>query len=738
MNRFRFDARVPHIVIVAGGALLLVFSTVAFARGRPAFPAAVDVAMWLGLMTGAVLFAVPRRGRGAPATASCALEFGAMLVFGAPIACWLALASRLIGARPPRWSTRTLADIGLSVASIVAAGWVYDALGGAIGAAFTLHWGSGIALLVAATTFLVFLLALPFLTGFLGLREPTPARLSALRDECLWQSSLLPFGVPAAFVQLHLGVLGGALLGLPLLIAARARYVWRDARCGHLEAMRTLMTALDAFDPFTRGHSYRIAKMSVRVGRDLGLDVHALEELEYAALLHDVGRTAVHDELLPRNPSLNVEQQSVLRQHPQRGGDIVARFGFYPGAADIVYAHHEQPDGQGYPKALSAEQIPIGSLIIMVVTAFDAMTSDRPYRRGLQPEVAFDELRAHAGAQFAPEVVEALVSLYTDAKLFEDFAPEILDLYARGEGNSRAIYEHLRRIGTTRPAATTVAVDELIGQDDVPELDLPSEETAGWNDPKALARALRLSADGSWRLELAARTDVGCIRDNNEDSYGAFQHARRPECLLVVADGMGGAAAGEVASRLAVETLRTAFMEGEPQGTVQHKLRQAIQTANEVIRTRAAANDDLFGMGTTCVAASLSDRQLHVGHVGDSRAYLVDPRGIRQITRDHNLAEELKCMVGANGPDGAQHVLTRSLGSRPAVEVDVSEAIQLQPDHVLVLCSDGLSNLVGSDEIRDVCQRNAPAVACARLIALARERGAPDNVTVQVARVRRT
>jgi serine/threonine protein phosphatase PrpC len=585
---------------------------------------------------------------------------------------------------------------------------------------------------------LVVLEALPFLTGFLGLREPTRVRLLALREEALWQASLLPFGVPAAFVQIHLGVLGGILVGLPLLIAARARYVWKDARYAHLETVRTLMAALDAFDPFTRGHSYRVAKMSVRVGRHLGLDAHALEELEYAALLHDVARTAMREDQLPRNPSLSAEQQSVLRQHPQRGGDIVARFGFYPGAADVVYAHHEQPDGQGYPRGLSAEQIPVGSLIIMVVAAFDAMTSDRPYRRGLDPEAALDELRVHAGLQFSPQVVAALVSVYTGAKLFDDFAPEVLEQYARGDGNSRAIHEHLRRTGTPPPATQHVDLDEMIGADDVPTLEVPAGTMGNADQPQVLERQLRLSDDGSWRLDVGALSDVGCVRENNEDAFGTFEHARRSSCLLVVADGMGGAAAGEVASRLAVETLRSAFMDGERTGTVQDTLRQSIQVANEAIRGRAAASEELYGMGTTCVAASVSSMQLHVGHVGDSRAYLVDPGGIRQITRDHNLAEELKCVVGASGPEGAQHVLTRSLGSRPGVEVDVSEPIRLHQNHVLVLCSDGLSNLVGPDEVRDICLQHAPAAACARLVALARDRGAPDNVTVQVARVRRT
>ena len=133
MNGIKFDARVPHIVIFVGGMLLLALATVEFMGAINALPSVAHVAMWIALMSAAVLFPVPRRGRGAPATMSCSLEFGALLVFGAPIACWLAVVSRLVGNRKVAWTARTLGDIGRSVASIVAAGRVYLALGGTIG-----------------------------------------------------------------------------------------------------------------------------------------------------------------------------------------------------------------------------------------------------------------------------------------------------------------------------------------------------------------------------------------------------------------------------------------------------------------------------------------------------------------------------------------------------------------------------------------------------------------------------
>ncbi len=734
MKRLRLDARFPNLVIFAGGMTLLGLITTDFVRQASQLPDLAHVAVWIGLMTMAGFFPVPRRGRGAPAKLSCAFEFAAVLVFGAPIACWLAVVSRLLANGRAAWTTRTLGDLGRAVAALVASERMYVALGGPLIASFTPSAEMLLALLGAAFTFLMVFEGLPFLAGFLGLRQPTRVRLEALRDALIWQAPLLPFGVPTAVVDVNLGAAGLVLLGLPLLIAARARSVWTRARRGHVEAVRTLMTALDAGDPFTRGHSYRIAKMSVRVGQHLGLDTHTLEELEYAAILHDVGRTAVKDEHQPRNPSLSPQQQSILRHHPSVGGDIVARFGFYPGAVDVVHAHHEQPDGEGYPHGLAGKDIPLGSLIIMVVAAFDAMTSDRPYRRGLSGQIAIEELRAHAGTQFSVPVVEALATLHGDGTLYDRFSTEVLEAYARGEGNSRAIYEHLQRSGIP-VVAGAAHHDVLIGADEVPELELPPGSALGEKQPIADERTLPIAPDGT-TLDAAAQTDVGCVRDNNEDSYGIFEHATGTGCLLVVADGMGGAAAGEVASRLAVETVRGVFLDDAPPKDPAESLRLAIAAANEAIRERASSDDDLYGMGTTCVAAWVADKRMYVGHVGDSRAYMVSPSGIRQITRDHNLAEELKCVVGAVGPEGAQHVLTRSLGSRPGVEVDVSAPLVLREHQAVVLCSDGLSNLVEAEEIRDIVREHDPVTACEVLVDMARERGAPDNVTVQVARVR--
>lgn len=247
-----------------------------------------------------------------------------------------------------------------------------------------------------------------------------------------------------------------------------------------------------------------------------------------------------------------------------------------------------------------------------------------------------------------------------------------------------------------------------------------------------------LTAGGSDWLAVASLSDVGCVRDNNEDSIGVFPgEAPARGTLLIVADGMGGAAAGEVASRIAVETVKAHFFESS--SAPPEALREALLAGNAAIHARSAEDPDLAGMGTTCTAVAVIGHELWFGHVGDSRAYLVEDGRLRQVTRDHSLAAEFERQSGEGGaPARARNVLTRCLGVRPFVEVDVSEtAIPFPEGAALVICSDGLCNQVDDGEIQQVVSMHRPDGACRRLVQLAKERGAPDNVSVAVGRVTR-
>jgi PPM family protein phosphatase len=252
---------------------------------------------------------------------------------------------------------------------------------------------------------------------------------------------------------------------------------------------------------------------------------------------------------------------------------------------------------------------------------------------------------------------------------------------------------------------------------------------------------IRLDPPGDRSLSVAALSDVGCVRANNEDAHGVYL-GNDPErgSLLVVADGMGGAAAGEVASGLAVRTVADAYRDRASGGDPEQALQAALTGANRAIWERAAESPELGGMGTTCTAVAVVGSRACFAHVGDSRAYLLVDGTLTQLTADHSLAAEYARQGGVGGaPARARNVLTRCLGVKPEVRIDVSAGLIPLPDEcTLLLCSDGLTNQVQEGELLELASAHGPEGACRRLVRLARDRGAPDNVTVVIARISRT
>jgi|GEM_PF-588654 len=723
-----------HLVVVgavlAGALIALAFTSHDMGGVDRFFNEPGTLCVWIALLTLAALAPLPLpSGRGNVLLAP-AFEFGAIMVFGVAPACWMSVFSRLITCTQSRWTPlpKCLFRLGQGVLAVGVAGIMYRSMGGYVGAGLLQTHAQGTAILTASTAYVGLTATLQSLAQ-LG----TPwsgERAEARASRVLRAVFHVVLGTVVALTTVTLGSSGAGLFLFALLAVAYATHLRHRAESSHLAAMRSLMAIVDASDPYTRGHSYRISKMCVKVASRMGFSEARVRELEYAALLHDIGRSAIQRELLGKSGLLSLEEQGAVRHHPRIGADWIQRSGFFGGAADIVLCHHEQPDGKGYPRGLKRDEIPPGSRIIMVVAAFDAMTSDRPYRKGLSPEEAFEEMLAHSGTQFFSDIVEILIELYSKGVLFDEFEDQELEHYRDGQWNSRAVERYLSR--TMPVPQKRGVVTKTTDEHDIPIIEFPLSE-----ENQQDMQQYRLNADGM-RLEVASASDLGCQRSNNEDSFGVFEQGADGGVLLVLADGMGGAAAGEVASRMAVETLRGRFFDELAASTASQALRKSMDAANAAIFASASGNSDLKGMGTTCTAASVIGDHLHIGHVGDSRAYLVADDDIRVLTRDHTLAAELSGMGGREGaPEGARNVLTRCLGNQSEVQVEVfDQPITLQSGNVVVLCSDGLSNLVAADEIFHTVTENDPETACQRLVKLARERGGPDNITVQVARLR--
>src|SRR5216684_2163189 len=245
-------------------------------------------------------------------------------------------------------------------------------------------------------------------------------------------------------------------------------------------------------------------------------------------------------------------------------------------------------------------------------------------------------------------------------------------------------------------------------------------------------------------VQAVLRTDVGLVRSENQD-FGTYttpreeSHSHPGGRLLVVADGMGGHRGGATASRLAGETVKAQYL-GSETYDIAKALRESLTRANARIFTEAQTNPDLRGMGTTTSALVVKDNQAWFAHVGESRIYLVRGDEIRQITEDHSLVASM-VREGLLTPKEAEthprrNVLQRSMGVSEDVEIDVRGPFQLREGDVFVLCSDGLHGLVKEDEMKEVAKLSI-ADAADEFVRRTLERGAPDNVTVIVARAMR-
>ena len=331
-----------------------------------------------------------------------------------------------------------------------------------------------------------------------------------------------------------------------------------------------------------------------------------------------------------------------------------------------------------------------------------------------------------------------------DGRVQGDDALFLADFAAIGPGSPPAyeadvralaglVYRMLTGQTEATPGVTAPLADRLAGL-------MSGRATMNAADLAALlsTRAGSLRRPESLDLRIGRRTDVGQLRELNEDSLLTLDLVRsnksisRPIGLFVVADGMGGYAAGEVASQLAVDVMAEAFktntFAGTPDPERPHRgdeLCQAIEMANLAILTQARANEAQAGMGTTVVSARFSPnkQRVYIAHVGDSRLYRLRGGEIRQLTTDHTLGA-----AGITGPSASK--LSRAVGIMDLVEVELTIDAPKVGDYYL-LCSDGLSKMVPDEMIKQIIDENAEINrACERLVETANERGGRDNVSV--------
>ena len=370
------------------------------------------IAAWFALLLAAEALPVPLP-RGGTMTVASILDVGAIILFGP----WVAGALDLLTALPAQLLIlrnrpgAAALNAGLYASTTVVAGSAYLAAGGSLGAPnLGRDW---LPVLLAGSLYYA------LNTGWVSLILAARARESALaiwrqhfRDGLPQHVLSLGFGLLFAQVRVAAGLSGVFLLALPVLFARYALLLYADLKNDLVSFVRALSVALDAVDPYTHDHSVRVADYSVRVARQLGLGPSEVETIRYAALGHDIGKIAQRPEVIRKPEGLSEEERRLMMRHPEAGARIIGQIRSLKDAARMVRTHHWRPDGKGYPAGLSEADVPLGARIIHVCDAFDAMTSDRPYRKGLPVPQALAELTRHAGSQFDGEIVEALVLMH--------------------------------------------------------------------------------------------------------------------------------------------------------------------------------------------------------------------------------------------------------------------------------------------------------------------------------------
>lgn len=263
-----------------------------------------------------------------------------------------------------------------------------------------------------------------------------------------------------------------------------------------------------------------------------------------------------------------------------------------------------------------------------------------------------------------------------------------------------------------------------------------AELLQAWEERAERARGVRVET------LLGAKTDLGCVRENNEDKFEFYQPddedvLARKGSLYAVADGMGGHAAGQIASELALKTAIKAYY-ADQSSMIEESLRFAVQQANGLIYDAARAISDRNGMGTTLTALVIRGEEAFIAHVGDSRCYRLRGSHIEQLSDDHSWVNE-QVKRGALTEEEAEmspfkNVITRSIGNAPSVDVDIIN-VELEEGDQFLLCSDGLSNEVTSNDMRDAMKRGSPSQAAWELVEMALENGGRDNCTVLILKV---
>jgi putative nucleotidyltransferase with HDIG domain len=350
-----------------------------------------------------------------------------VLLFGPEATVLLVFTTGLVfefAFRKKEWY-RAVFNVSQYLLSVALAGAAFQALGGAPSPdSFSIPW-------IAFFTFGVTLILTNqgTVSVFLALREGLPFRRvftqvsGGLGLSVLYDLLASPIAIGVVFFYAHYRIWGLLAVLFPLFFVRRAYLINQQLQEANKNLLRVLIKAIETRDPYTSGHSLRVSALARRIAEGLGVSVREANGIETAALLHDIGKIeAVYAEILMKPEALTPSERAIIESHVEKGVDLLESLtSFKNDVIDAVRHHHERYDGTGYPARLAGKAIPLGSRIIMICDAIDAMLSDRPYRRALRVHEVRNELEVHSATQFDPEIVQRIL----EGEILETHAREV-------------------------------------------------------------------------------------------------------------------------------------------------------------------------------------------------------------------------------------------------------------------------------------------------------------------------
>jgi putative nucleotidyltransferase with HDIG domain len=348
-----------------------------------------------------------------------AIGLSAVLVLGVPEAAWIAslgIMLRTIKLNGKRFHIfnypvyKTLFNGANILLSAGIAGLIYNLLGGVPGIIDFNHlllplMACIIAYVLINETIMSCLMAA--VTGESFISSWFSNLLFAARD-CIF---VAPLGVLMAIAYLKYNILGIFLFLGPLLLARYSYKLYIDMRRVYIDTVKSLSQAIEVKDPYTQGHSMRVGEYSIALGKRLKLSQKKLENLKMAAILHDIGKIGIEDSILNKPGKLTEEEFEKIKQHPENGAKIIQDIEFLKEAADILIGHHEKMDGTGYPMGKKQSEIRTESAILGIADVYDALTSDRPYRKAMTVEQAFDIIEEGKGKHFDAHLADEFMDM---------------------------------------------------------------------------------------------------------------------------------------------------------------------------------------------------------------------------------------------------------------------------------------------------------------------------------------